>query len=197
MADVSPGKRTIDILINGICPENKLSYVIQQALAENEVIHCFEIRNDVLLRWQALDCPTKNYVDLLNDIIPNSAIRIKRSSVRVSRRLQLQCHRAKQKLQKLNKGGSKRKRASFLKEHTKLSVLVSDVMTAAEYERETSRVQEEMEQLMERTESLINEVGEWRRRYADLEREKEMLYEEMVAEQEALKQKRRTWKGTS
>lgn len=81
MTDVSPDQRKIELLINGNCAENKLSYVAKQALSENQVIHCFKIRNSVLLRWQAfIHSPTKKYIDLLNDPIPDGVVKVKRNS---------------------------------------------------------------------------------------------------------------------
>lgn len=77
----------------------------------------------------------------------------------------------------------------FLDGYTSLSVLVSDVMTAAEYEEEKRRIQEEVDQLMERIENLNNEILEWRTKYDNLENEKEKLYQEMVDEAQKNSQK--------
>ena len=101
----------------------------------------------------------------------------------------MECYRAKQKLQKLNKKGSKKDRSLFLGGYTSLSVLVSDVMTAAEYEEEKRRIQEEVDQLMERIENLNKEILEWRTKYDNLENEKEKLYQEMVDEAQKNSQK--------
>lgn len=77
----------------------------------------------------------------------------------------------------------------FLDGYTSLSVLVSDMMTAAEYEEEKRRIQEEVDQLMERIENLNNEILEWRTKYDNLENEKEKLYQEMVDEAQKNSQK--------
>lgn len=148
------------------------------------MVHSLDIRNGILLSWESLKYPEKHYVDLLNAIIPGEAVRVKRDSTRIAKRLQQECLRSRQKLKLLNRTASKKRRESFLNGYTTISLLMSDIMTAAKWEEENKRLEQEVEQLMEKVDNLNSEVAEWRRKYANLEEEKEKLYEEMMEEVE-------------
>lgn len=46
-------------------------------------------RNTILLQWASLKDSEKNHIDLLNDIIPGTVLRIKRDSKRMKERLRV------------------------------------------------------------------------------------------------------------
>ena len=60
-------------LINGDARRNKLQYVLDQAIAGDQVMHILPIRNRVLVEWEKLKFPDckKNYVELLNKFVGN------------------------------------------------------------------------------------------------------------------------------
>lgn len=158
MSDVPQRPEKLLLLINGGIPDNKLSYVLEQAVAQDQVVCCLSIRNSILTEWSSLTDVNGTFVDLLNHIIPKGSIKVRPSSVRINERLRVQCFRAKQKLGNLNRTGSKIKRSEFLNSWTKITVLSSDFMSAVEYENEIKKMEAEVLDLQRRIEDLNLEV---------------------------------------
>ena len=75
----------------------------------------------------------EDYINLLNQAIPCEALKIKNESQRVLKRLRNNCWKTVQKLKKLNREGSKKKREGFLIGATNLRILVSEVVSAAQH----------------------------------------------------------------
>ena len=126
----------LNIIINGGLPSNMLAYVSKQAILCDQVIYYMSIRNAILLHWHNVKCAEKSYVDLLNSIIPDKTIKVKSSCTRVEDRVRYQCWQASKRFKKLQLIGSAEKRAMFIDEWSKVSILVSDVMTNAEMKNE-------------------------------------------------------------
>ena len=140
------------------------------------------IRNNVLHHWENLPDSERNYIDLLNDIIPDNSVKVKQHSTRVRKRIQVECFRLEQKLKKKNRSGSREQRGQILDSWTNIAILASDIMTPGELEAEVRRLEEKVRVLMERLDNLNVEVEEWRRKHEDVEEEKRKMFEEMQEE---------------
>ena len=176
MSDATVSLTNVNLLINGDLPSNKLSYVAKQAISNDQVMYCMAIRNSVLLQWYNLKSEQKKYVDFLNEIIPDGSIKIKRTSTRVEGRVRHQCCHASNELKKLNLKGSKVKRDLFLSKFSKVSILVSDVATAAEIEQEIQRSNKEIQEMQERLDNLNVLLDEWKQNFKNLEKEKNFCF---------------------
>ena len=86
MSDISPSLEDVDLLLNGGVPLNKLNYIRKQAISA-DVLFTLAIRNRLLIRWSHFLQDGTNIVDLLNLMIPNGALKIDRTSERMTERL--------------------------------------------------------------------------------------------------------------
>ena len=179
MSDENVSLENLKILINGNLPSNMLSYAAEQAVSGDQVMYCMAIHNSVLLQWYNSKSNLKKYVDFLNETIPNGSIKIKRTSSRVEDRLRYQCSHVSKQVKKLNVKCSKEKRVAFLSNVSKVSILVSNVYTAAEMEQEIQHSKVALQALQERLDNLNNELEEWKKQFQNLENEKERLFNEM------------------
>lgn len=182
MSNAPVSSEKLNLIINGGLPSNKLAYVSKQAISCDQVIYFMSIRNAILFHWHNAKCAENSYVDLLNSIIPDKSIKIKSSSKRVEDRLRYQCWQVSKHFKKLQIKGSTEKRARFIDEWSKVSILVSDVVTNAEMENELHKKDREMQEMQERLEYLYSGIEQWKRKYNNLEEEKEKLFEEMQQE---------------
>ncbi|CAB4016900.1 NACHT, LRR and PYD domains-containing 12 [Paramuricea clavata] len=178
MSDATVSSENVKLLINGNLPSNMLSYVAEQAVSGDQVMYCMAIHNSVLLQWYNSKSKQK-YVDFLNEIIPNGSIKVKRTSSRIEDRLRYQCSQVSQQIKKLNLKGSKAKRVTFLNNMSKVSILASDVATAAEMEQEIQRFKIALQEMHVRLDNLNVELEEWKKQFHNLEKEKELLFNEM------------------
>ncbi len=172
MSDATVSSEIIKLLINGNLPSNMLLYVATQALSGDQVMYCMAIHNSVLLQWYNSKSEQKKYVDFLNEMIPDGSIKIKRTSSRIKVRLRHQCSRVSKQVKKLNLKGSKEKRVTFLNNMCKVSILVSDVATAAEMEQDIQRSKMAFQEIQERLDNLNVELEEWKKQFENLEEEK-------------------------
>ena len=179
MSDATVSLENVKLLINGNLPSNMLSYVAEQAVSGDQVMYCMAIHNSVLLQWYNSKSKQKKYVDFLNEIIPNGSIKVKRTSSRIEDRLRYQCSQVSKQIKKLNLKGSKAKRVTFLNNMSKVSILASDVATAAEMEQEIQRFKIALQEMHERLDNLNVELEEWKKQFHNLEKEKELLFNEM------------------
>ena len=85
MSDISPSLENIDLLINGGIPLNKLNYVAEQAVSADQVLYNLATRNGLLIRWSRVH-DQMNKVKLLNQAIPNAAIKLNTCSERMKER---------------------------------------------------------------------------------------------------------------
>lgn len=130
---------------------------------------------NILLQWAKLTDPNIDYVNLVNDIIPNDTVRIKKTtkdSKRVHDRIRNECIRIEKKIKEANRIGSKKKRNVILDSFTKVTILASDIMTPGEMELDIRRLEEKVKELQDRLDSLNVEVEQWRGQYTNLEEEK-------------------------
>ena len=181
MSDISPSLEDVDLLINGGIPLNKLNYIAEQAISADQVLFCLAIRNKLLIRWSRFPDET-NIVDLLNLMIPHGALKINCKSKRMTERLRWHCWRAQQQQKTLNKRGSKSQRDTFLNKWISISVLASDVVTAAEMENTISEFEEKLLDMQRRIDDLNIQVEQWKAQNKDLEVEKEKLFQELQKE---------------
>ena len=71
----------VNVLINGRVSSlhidyKHFDYVVEQAIAGDQVVYRMAIRNNILLQWASLKHSEKYHIDLLNDIIPGTVVRI-------------------------------------------------------------------------------------------------------------------------
>ena len=184
MSDIAQSREEIEFLMNGDSPKNKLHYVWDQAVAGDQVIHILQIRNRVLIPWAKLNFPDceKNYVELLNNLVSNGMAKFKTNSERLLSRIKVQCSKAKRKLQDLQRRGTKKDREGFLNSWKKISILRSEVMTVGDLEEENRRLQRKALELEDTIERLNYDIEEWKKKFHNLEKEKETLYLEMKEE---------------
>ena len=178
----------VNVLINGTVSSphidyyKHLDYVVKQAIAGDQVVYRMAIRNNILWQWESLKDPEKNYIDLLNDIIPGTVVRIKRDSKRVKERLRVTISRVTGSIRKKNRSGSEKQRNEILNGWTNLSILAGDIMNPGEMEEEIKRLEAKAADLMERLQTCNVAVEEWRKKYENLEGEKKKVFEELTAE---------------
>lgn len=187
MPDKTLTKEGVNVLVNGTVSSSHLDYqhldyVVNQAIAGDQVVYRMAIRNTILLQWASLKDSEKNHIDLLNDILPGTVLRIKRDSERMKERLQVTTIRLTGNLREKNRSGSKEQRNKILNRWTNLSILAGDVMNSGEMEEELKRREAKATVLMERLQECYGEVDEWRKKYENLEDEKKKLFEELTEE---------------
>ena len=184
MFDANVSSENLKLLINRDMPSNMLSYVAKQALSGDQVMYCMAIHNSVLLQWYNSKSNQKKYVDFLNEIIPNGAIKIKCTSSRIKDRMRCQCTQVSKQVRKVNLKGTEEKRVAFLNSISKVSILVSNVATAAEMEQEIWCSKIALQEIQQRLGNLNNELEGWRKQFKNLKKEKELLFNEMKKEKD-------------
>ena len=118
MPDKTLSKEGVNVLVNGTVSSphfdyQHLDYVVKQAIAGDQVVYRMAIRNTILLQWASLKDSEKNHIDLLNDILPGTVLRIKRDSERIKERLQVTTIRLTGSLREKNRYGSKEQKKKF------------------------------------------------------------------------------------
>ena len=116
MSELPVNKQKLNFFIHSESPHNKLNYVYNQAIAENEVIYTFSMKNALLL--SIANKPMGNYVEIINNLNPDGVIKIKEDSKRISEKIRVLCWKINEKTKKLRRSGS-----IFLrKEHRMISL---------------------------------------------------------------------------
>ena len=159
-------KRKIEWALK-IGTEFPLHYVKQQASQQYEFLFCVEIPWPLLRLWSELlegISVTTSYIDLLNATVEDGWFTVRRGCLRIDDLLRKKASMAKQAF----KQSTGRKRQELDKKVYKLTVRRMET--------------ESVDALMAEVERCQNEVQEWKRKYADLENEKEKLYDEMKKE---------------
>ena len=165
MPDKTLSKEEVNVLLNGTVSSphldyKHLDYVVKQAIAGDQVVYRMAIRNTILLQWASLKDSEKNHIDLLNDVIPGTVLRIKRDSKRIKERLRVKNIRLTESLRGKNRFGSKEQRNKILNGWTNLSILAGDVINSGEMEEELKRLEPKATVLMERLQECYGEVNE-------------------------------------
>jgi hypothetical protein len=75
MSELPVSKHELNFFMHSETPQNKLNYVRNQAIAENEVMHTFSIKNALL--FSIANKPEKNYIDIINNLILGGLSRLK------------------------------------------------------------------------------------------------------------------------
>ena len=117
-------------------------------------------------------------MDLLNSIIPDGSVRFKQTSERIKERVRILCWRAFTKYKKLSWKGSIDRRKEHLNGLSKICILASDIVPAADMEQEIQTKKRELKEMEERLNNVNQELEEWRQKFKNLE-EKEKLFDEM------------------
>ena len=96
MSENAPSREEIEFLMNGDAPRNKLQYILDQAIAGDQVMHILQIRNRVLIEWEKLKFPDckKKYVELLNNFVGNGMAIFKTDSKCLLSRIKAKCSKA-------------------------------------------------------------------------------------------------------
>ena len=175
MSEVYPARDPLIVLCDP--PENCFNYVKEQRQGGSEVVFWLGIRKKVLRRWCQLkkETPGLKYVDMVNGNIPGNAFKIDPESKRVEKRLTYHCSQASSAKANLNRSGSLSKRFEDEEKVIKVSILKSDVISVEKWEASLSMMERRLKEAKE-------EIGQWREKYQNLEKEKEELYNEMLAE---------------
>ena len=170
-------------------PERQLKYVSKQREGGNEVVLWLAIKNAALIQWHKLKMATPSiaYIDMLNGVIPGRAFKINRKSERIEGRLSNRCSAASITNQTLNRKGNHKNRKEHDEKLCRLAVLKNEVISVEKWEADLRSIQSKLEKAEE-------EICNWRRKYENLEKEKEKLVEEMLSEIEKdyAKEKERT-----
>ena len=151
-----------------------LSYIASEEIACDQVVCWVAIQNIILIEWAKLRVQDKCYVDLLNGIIPDGTLRIKRSfrPGTIEDRIKVQCHKVNTKLKELQKNGSRERRQKYLDNMSRISIKVSDVIPAVQLELELKQKEQKLDKLQNCLDNLNVEVDEWREKYKELNDEK-------------------------
>ena len=112
---------------------------------------------------------------MVNGNIPGNAFKIGPRSRRVEKRLTYHYSEASRTKANLNRSGSRSKRFEDEEKYTKVSILKSDVISAEKWETSLSIMEGVMKESKE-------EIGQWRKKYQNLQGVKEELHNEMLAE---------------
>lgn len=187
MSDNTLSKEEVNIIINGIASSPHIEYkhfdyVVKQAIAGDQVVYRMAIRNTILLQWASLKDCEKHHINLLNEVIPGTVLRIQRDSKRMKQCLRVTTIRLTGNLREKNRSGSKEQRNKILNGWTNLSILASDAMNSGEMEEKLKRLEAKATVLMERLQECYGEVEEWRKKYENLEDEKKKLFVELTEE---------------
>jgi len=178
MSDVVKGAAIISL---GDCPNTHLRYVSKQRESGNEVLFWLNIKLETLATWRRVMLSSLkagiHYIDLVNETIPGNAFRLNRESVRLEKQLCKICIDAENKRKLGNKKGSLKQRQTFLEKCTKIAVWRNDIIPVEVWQSEEGS-------LVQKLEVAEAHVEEWRQKYADIEKEKEALFLEMLEEKE-------------
>ena len=115
------------------------------------------------------------YVDMLNGTIPGNAFKIDRESNRVESRLAIHCATAFKTRNRLNRSASAAKRKEQEEKNCKLAILKNDIITIEKWEASITLMEQKLKDAKE-------EISNWKKKYENLEKEKEDLFNEMLAE---------------
>ena len=135
------------------------------------------IKKKVLRRWCQLkkETPGLKYVDMVNGNIPGNTFKMDPASKRVEKRLTHHYSQASSSKANLNRNGSHSKRLEEEEKVIKVSILKSDVISVEKWEASLNMMERRLKEAKE-------EIAQWREKYQNLEKEKEELYKEMLAE---------------
>ena len=177
MSDVYKGAAIISL---GDCPNTHLNYVLKQRESGNEVVFWLKIKLETLACWRrdvlsSLKAGGVYYIDLVNVNIPGDAFRLNRESVRLETQLSKICIDAENKRKIVNRKGSLKQRQIFLERWTKIAVWRNDIITVEEWKSEVGS-------LVHKLEVAEAHIEEWKQKYADIEKENEVLFLEMLEE---------------
>ena len=158
-------------------PEIQLTYVAKQRQGGNEVVFWLAIKHAALIQWHKWKktTPALVYTDLLNSLIPGHVFRISRESARIESRLSNRCSAASTLQQTLNRKGCSSQRKEHEDKFYKLAVLKNEIISVEKWEAEINSIQSKLKTAEE-------EICNWRKKYENLEQEKEKLVEEMLSE---------------
>jgi len=165
-------------------PEKQLQYILKQWECGNDVVFWIGIQNVALIKWHKVkkETPALTYVDLLNGLIPGQAFKIDRNCERIESRLSGRCCAVSSIQQSLNRKGNSLKRKEHEKKIYRMVVLKSEVYSVERWEADINLMESKFKKAEE-------EICDWRRKFKDLEKEKEKLVEEMLTEVEKQQQK--------
>ena len=112
---------------------------------------------------------------MVNGNIPGNTFKIDPESKRVKQRLTYHCSQALTTKANLNRSGSHSKRFEDEEKIIKVSILKSAVISVEKWEASLSVMERRLKEAKE-------EIAQWREKYQNVEKEKEELYNEMLAE---------------
>ena len=166
------------------CPTTKLNYVLEQCKKGREVLLWLQIKSEALAAWKRQLAQeserqkgVNQFIELVNRNIPGNAFRLNPNSERLESRLRELGNLAEAGRKVLNKRGSPKQRKEFLASYKKIAVLEGEIVTVNEWASKICKLEEKLSLAEE-------EIGNWKRKFQDLEKEKEKLFEEMLREKD-------------
>ena len=175
MSEVYPAHDPLIVICNS--PQNHFNNIKEQQQGESEVVFWLGIKKKVLRKWCQLkkETPGLKYVDMVNGNIPGNTFKIDPESKRVEQCLTYHCSRASITKANLNRSGSRSKRFEDEEKIIKVTILKGDVISVEKWEASLSVMERRLKEAKE-------EIGQWREKYQNLGKEKEELYNEILAE---------------
>jgi hypothetical protein len=147
-------------------PESQRRFVEHQESIDNPVLWWLEVPYALLRSWSGAD----SFIKKLNNAMPDILLPVKSNSPRIEESLRVKVTMVARECKIKQRAGG-RTAKKFDEKVFKMSVLSSEVTRLMD--------------LMANNEALVRE---WRKRYEDLEEEKERLYHEMMEEVRVSKQ---------
>ena len=140
----------------------------------NELVFSLAIKNTALIQWHKLkkETPCIAYIDMLNGIIPDHALKISGERDRIEGRLSKHCSVASIIDQILNRKGNFKNRKGHEEKLCRLTILKSKVIPLEKWEVDLCAIQSKLEK----------EICNWKAKYENLVEEKEKLAEKMLSE---------------
>ena len=128
-------------------------------------------------KWYQLkkETPGLRYIDIVNGNIPGNAFKIDPENKRVENRLTCHCSEAFIKKIGLNRSGSSSKRLQDEEKIIKVALLKTDIISVERWEASLTTMEKKLKEAKE-------EICQWKEKCQNLEKEKEDLYNEMLAE---------------
>ena len=120
----------VTVVLYGDCPNNKVVYIETQAKKDDQVLCHLSIKTKALLTRESLKVQGQSYTEILNNNYSCGSFKINSNCERLQNHLKAEVSRAKMKLKKLNRNGTKQQRGKFYKGWKRLAILNSDIVTA-------------------------------------------------------------------
>ena len=152
---------------------------------DDQALCHLSIKTKALLNWESLKVQGQSYTEILNNNIPCGAFKINSNCERLQNRLKAEVSRAKMKLKKLNRNGTKQQREKFYNGRTRLAILNSDIVTAEQLQDTVRSLETKNNNLKKSNCHLKNQVQNLANQYTNLESSTRMSVEKITEKTQA------------